>query len=69
MADPVLPPLVTLPCSMCNDELVEKPEPPPKVLVLILNLGLNRILILSPESCAFSFTSSSALILFVQTVE
>ena len=54
MADPVLPPLVTLPCAMCNDELVEKPEPPPKVFGLILIrvpiLNLNQILILSPES-------------------
>ena len=53
MADPMLPPLVTLPCTMCNDELVEKPEPPPKVLVLILILllilSLTRILILSPD--------------------
>ena len=31
MTDPVLPPTTTLPCPMCNDELVEKPEPPPKV--------------------------------------
>ena len=68
MADPVLPPLVTLPCPMCNDELVEKPEPPPKVLVLILNLGLNRIFILSLDSLVLGLFLDIVLGSSVETI-
>ena len=57
MVDPVLPPLVTLPCTMCNDELVDKPEPPPKVFVLILILVL--ALILSQDSFVLSLILTS----------
>ena len=49
MVDPLLPPFVTLPCTMCNDELVEKAEPPPKVSIYN-RISLNEYFVLkSPQ--------------------